>query len=188
MYCSNKVLFSLYFPSKRHLYCSIFLSISSHEKYALIFWNQHIFNILGKLFGICSSLTTESFTYFVYLSKESLFCRHFCPGDGHLRDHLVSAQKFILIFYHCLGRHETILISVQGVITIYYFCPGGHNDLLFLSRGSLRFTISVQGVILFFIFVWGVTVDHYACPGGSLAFCHLSWWKDHPNSCPGGTS
>ena len=32
---------------------------------------------------------------------------------------LASAQKFILIFYHCLGRH-------------YYFnfCPGGHYNLI----------------------------------------------------------
>ena len=28
-------------------------------------------------------------------------------------------------------------------------------------------------------------MDHYACPGGNLAFCHLSNWKGH---CPGGTS
>ena len=90
---------------------------------------------------------------------------------------LASAQKFILIFYHCLGRH-------------YYFnfCPGGHYNLLFLSRGSQWFTISVQGVTAIyyfcpgvhsvFIFVWGVTMIYYFCPGGhcNLLFLSRGWF------------
>ena len=105
-----------------------------------------------------------------------------------LQAFLSRGWSFTRSFGICPEIHSNFLSLSRSSLNHFNFCPGGNYDLLFLSRGSLRFTISVQGVILFFIFVWGVTVDHYACPGGSLAFCHLSWWKDHPNSCPGGTS
>ena len=110
----------------------------------------------------------------------------------------VSVQGVIIVFAGIFvqGLSTTVYIWYlpsnflslsRSSLNLYDFCPGGHNDLLFLSRGSQRFTISVQGVTMSYYFcpgghnelpflsrgsqqftisVQGVTMSYYFCPGG----------------------
>ena len=149
-----------------------------------IFGNQRKFKVLGKLCGICLSLSRESFTYFVSVQRVFMVLQAFLSRDSIQLSrrsfgicpeiHLSLSRSSLNHFDFCPGGHNELLflsrgsqqftVSVQGVTTTYYFCPGSHNELLFLSRGSQRLTISVPGV----------TMSYYFCPRGHSVFFLLS--------------
>ena len=121
-----------------------------------IFGNQRKFKVLGKLCGICLSLSRESFTYFVSVQRVFMVLQAFLSRD--------SIQLSRRSFGICPEIHLSLS---RSSLNHFDFCPGGHNDLLFLSRGSQRFTVSVQGVTRVTISVQGITTTYYFCPG-----CH----------------
>ena len=86
---SNSCSFSFFLLATIFLYFCPFLAMKGKLIYFWLLGFSVNVNVLGKLFGICSSLSRRSFTYFAYVQGVILIF-HFCPGAQYdcLGDHL----------------------------------------------------------------------------------------------------